>query len=142
MIELHVPSFEVVKKFYGDLGFERVWEKKPIERKGYMVMRRGGSILNFYCGNEHVYEQDYFKNFPRDSKRGYAVEVIIPVDNLKSLYEEVLKKYKEKITRPYNSKFEKPDFRMEDPFGFYLRFVERYDWVNNRDEFGEVRNES
>jgi hypothetical protein len=46
-----VPDFVAVKKFYKDLGFKLVWEKKPNERKGYMVMRRGDSIINFYCGN-------------------------------------------------------------------------------------------
>jgi predicted lactoylglutathione lyase len=33
-LELHVPDFELVKKFYGDLGFEVVWERKPQEKKG------------------------------------------------------------------------------------------------------------
>ena len=67
MLELHVPDFELTKKFYGDLGFEVVWEKKPEERKGYMVMRNKGSILNFYCGNDHVFEQTYFRRFPKDT---------------------------------------------------------------------------
>ena len=59
LLELHVPDFKITKKFYKDLGFEVVWEKKPLARKGYLVMRRGDSIINFYCGNIHVYEQTY-----------------------------------------------------------------------------------
>lgn len=44
MIELHVPDFELTKKFYGDLGFKVVWEKKPEQRKGYLVMKAGGEL--------------------------------------------------------------------------------------------------
>lgn len=130
LLELHVPDFKITKKFYKDLGFEVVWEKKPLARKGYLVMRRGDSIINFYCGNIHVYEQTYFKTFPKDTKRGYAVEVIIPIDNIEEFYKKIYRKYKSKIVQPLKKRFSKPDFRMVDPFGFYLRFVERYDWVN------------
>ena len=88
MIELHVPDFELTKKFYGDLGFQVVWERKPNEKKGYMVMRSGDSILNFFCGNEQVYEQFYFSQFPKDTKRGYAIEIVIPCDDIGSLYKK------------------------------------------------------
>jgi catechol 2,3-dioxygenase-like lactoylglutathione lyase family enzyme len=138
LIELHVPDFEATKKFYGELGFGVVWEKKPEERKGYMVMRNGTSILNFYCGNEHVYEQTYFRKYPKETKRGYAVEVVIPSGNIKKLYAKVEKKYKNLIVAPLEKRFDKLDFRMVDPFGFYLRFVERYDWVNGRDKNGNT----
>lgn len=133
---IHVPDFEVTKKFYGDIGFQVVWERKPEERKGYMVMRNGDSILNFYCGNEHVYEQPYFKRFPKETSRGYAVEIVIPCDDIKLIYEKVEQNYKENIVEPLMKRFDKLDFRMLDPFGFYLRFVERYDWVNGRDKEG------
>jgi len=136
LLELHVPDFEAAKKFYGSLGFEIVSEKKPREREGYLVMRKGESILNFYCGNEHVYEQEYFRKFPKDTKRGYGVEVIIPLDDIQPFYEKVSAEYKEQIVGPLEKRFDKLDFRMLDPFGFYLRFVERYDWVNNTDKEG------
>lgn len=136
MIELHVPDFNIVKKFYGDLGFELVWERKPRGRKGYLVMRKGDSILNFYCGNKHVYSHSYFKRFPRNTERGYGVEIIIPSDDIKDFYEKVFKKYKDLIVRPLKVRFNKWDFRMIDPFGYYLRFVDRYNWVNGRDKQG------
>ncbi len=136
LLELHVPDFELTKKFYGDLGYKVVWEKKPEVRKGYMVMRNGDSILNFYCGNEHVYEQTYFRRFPENTKRGYAVEIVIPLDDIKGLYSIIESKYKDQIVEPLMKRFDKLDFRMLDPFGFYLRFVERYDWVNGRDKEG------
>ncbi len=129
-MELHVPDFAVTKKFYKDLGFIVVWEKKPSERKGYLVMRRGDSIINFYCGNNHVYEQEYFKNFPDNTKKGYATEIIIPIDNIENFYKKIYRKYKDKVVGPLRKRFSKLDFRMTDLFGFYLRFVERYDWVN------------
>lgn len=92
--------------------------------------------MNFYCGNEHVYEQSYFRRFPKNTKRGYAVEIVLPHDSIKELYKKISKKYKNLIVEPLEKRFDKLDFRMVDPFGFYLRFVERYDWVNGRDKQG------
>jgi len=137
MLELHVPSFEIAKDFYGSLGFEVVWERPSVPtEEGYMVMRRGESVLNFYSGTEKVYKHDYFGQFPRDSKRGYGVEIIVPIVGIEQFYEQVKASHGEKINRPLNTKYNQPDFRMEDPFGYYLRFVEAYDWVNGRDKQG------
>jgi uncharacterized glyoxalase superfamily protein PhnB len=137
MVELHVPSFETAKSFYGKLGFKVVWERKPQKRQGYLVMRRGKSILNFYCGNKQVYGQSYFKRFPKDTKRGYAVEMVIPVDEIEGFYEEVKKQAPKSIVEPLKLQpWGRRDFRIEDPFGFYLRFTERYDWVRGRDKKG------
>ena len=46
-VELHVPDFEKVKEFYGKLGFKVVWERKPEEKKGYLVIKRDNNILCF-----------------------------------------------------------------------------------------------
>ncbi|PIV43181.1 MAG: hypothetical protein COX92_01120 [Candidatus Nealsonbacteria bacterium CG_4_10_14_0_2_um_filter_40_15] len=122
-IELHVPSFDRVKDFYGKLGFQVAWEKKPENRNGYLVMKRDNSILCFYAGNEHVYGQSYFKNFSRDTKRGYAVEICIIVEDIEKFYNNVktfTKVIEELQLKPWGLK----DFRIEDPFGFYLRFSE------------------
>lgn len=132
LLELHVSDFRTVKKFYRTLGFLVVWEKKPKEKKGYLVMRKGDSILNFYCGNTHVYEQTYFRRFARTTPRGYGVEIIIPLDDIRDFYKRVSKRYPKAIVQPFMKRFTKPDFRLVDPFGFYLRFVERYDWVNKK----------
>ena len=130
LIELHVPDFEKVKEFYGKLGFEVVWERKPEDKKGYLVMKRGNSILNFWPGTEQVWNQPYFKNFPKTTKRGYAVEIVINVDNIEHLYEEVktfVKVVEELKTQPWGLK----DFRIEDPFGFYLRFTEPHNILDS-----------
>jgi len=139
-VELHVPNFELTKDFYGDLGFKVVWERKPNQTmKGYMVMRRAESIINFYCGNEQVYDHPFFGKFDKNTPRGYGVEVVIPVDGIEVFYQKVKEKYSNKIVRPLSKKYEKPDFRMIDPFGFYLRFVERYNWVDTRNFDGSKK---
>ncbi len=132
LLELHVPDFNVTKQFYGDLGFRVVRERPPEKRKGYLVMRKGISILNFFCGNREVYKQTYFKRFSSKTKRGYAVEIIIPLDDIKNFYKKIQERHGDKIVGPLKKRFDKLDFRMTDPFGFYLRFVERYDWVNKK----------
>lgn len=125
ILELHVPDFEKVKDFYGKLGFEIVWEREPDGFKGYLVMKMKDSILCFWAGNSEVYNHPYFKNFPKDSHRGYAVEIVIFIDDIESYYEKVKKFAKvieELQTQPWGDK----DFRIEDPFGFYIRFSSPY----------------
>lgn len=126
LLELHVPDFEKVKDFYGKLGFEVVWERTPEEKKGYLVMKRDNNILCFWPGNEYVYEQEYFSQFPKDTKRGYGVEIVVIVEEIDKFYENTksfAKVVEELQTRPWGLK----DFRIEDPFGFYLRFTEPHD---------------
>ncbi len=123
LVELHVPDFKRVKNFYGALGFKVVWERKPEDKKGYLVMQFNKNILCFWPGTESVWEQDYFKNFPKDTKKGYGVEIVIMVDDIDNFYNRVKKFAKiveELKTQPWGLK----DFRAEDPFGFYLRFTE------------------
>ena len=125
ILELHVPDFEKVKEFYGKLGFEIVWERKPEGFKGYLVMKKGNSILCFWAGNGEVYNHPYFKNWPKETKRGFGVEVVIFVEDIENYYKEISKfaKVVEKLTlQPWGDK----DFRIEDPFGYYLRFSSPY----------------
>lgn len=137
IIELHVPDLEKVKNFYSKLGFEVSMENKANEKEqGYLTMIReddiGNTMLNFYGGDDRVYGQSYFKQFPKDTKRAYASEVTIPVKDIESLYELVMTNLKDYVVKPlcdiedHNHKWR--DFRMEDPFGFYLRFTEILDW--------------
>ena len=126
MIELHVPDFEKAKEFYGRLGFRVVWERQPDADKGYLVMRREDAILCFWSGNEYVYNHPYFRSWPKKTKRGYAVEIVIVVNDLENFYRKVKKHVtvvEELQTKPWGEK----DFRIEDPFGFYVRFTEPYD---------------
>ena len=129
-IELHVPDFEKVKDFYGKLGFEVVWERKPEDKKGYLVMKRDSNILCFWPGTEQVTEQSYFKNFPADTKRGFGVEIVIMVEDIETLYKnaETFCKIVDPLQKqPWDLK----DFRVEDPFGFYIRFTEPHDILDS-----------
>ncbi len=74
IIELHVPDFNTVKDFYSKLGFEISMDDKPNEKvPGYLTMTRkdsmGNTMLNFYGGDERVYNQSYFKQFPKETKK-------------------------------------------------------------------------
>jgi len=125
ILELHVPDFGKVKDFYGKLGFEIVWERKPEGFKGYLVMKKQESVLCFWGGNEEVYNHPYFKQFSKDTKRGCGVEIIIFVEDIEKYYKEVSKfaKIVEELKfQPWGDK----DFRVEDPFGYYLRFSNPY----------------
>jgi len=125
-IELHVPDFEITREFYGKLGFAVVWEHKPDQKKGYLVMKHKDSILCFWPGNEKVYDQSYFKQFPRDTIRGYGVEIVIPIEDIETYYEQI-RGFANTVdtleTQPWGLK----DFRIIDPFGYYLRFTEPHD---------------
>jgi len=137
VIELHVPDFKPIKEFYGHLGFSILSEDKPCkERTGYLVLKRkdtiGDTILNFYGGDDRVYEQRFFKQFSQDTPRGYAAEVTIPVSNLKEVYATIQSKAPESIVRELDTLVEPDqswqDFRLKDPFGFYIRITELVDW--------------
>ena len=124
-LELHVPDFKPVKDYYSKLGFEVVWERPYEGEKGYLVMKMDNTILCFWPGTEHVYEQTYFKRFPKNTPRGYGVELEIMVDNIEAYYKQV-KEFanvvEPLVLRPWGSK----DFRAADPFGYYLRFTTKH----------------
>lgn len=128
ILELHVPDFETIKKFYGKLGFEVVWEKPPKERSGYLVMKMNKSILAFYCGNEEVYSHSFFKKYPKSTVRGYGVEVAVYISggDIDEYYKKVVSKIDKKhIAQELKTKrWGTKDFRLEDPFGYYLCFRE------------------
>ena len=141
VIELHVPDFEVVKNFYGALGFEIIMEHVVTENTpGYLVMQRsdelGATMINFYGGNDLVYNQSYFKNFPNTTQCGYGVEVTVPVADLDVFYDSIKDKIKDNIlqaiTIKHDQEMEWRDIRIADPFGFYLRFTELIDWGQKR----------
>jgi uncharacterized glyoxalase superfamily protein PhnB len=125
-VELHVPDFDTVLEFYGRLGFKKVWHRNEKNNADYLVMERDSTILNFWPGNEKVYEQSYFKQFPKDTKRGYGVELVITVDDVKVFHDKI-----KSFVNIVNPLVKRPwglwDFRIEDPFGYYLRITEKHD---------------
>lgn len=137
IVELHVPDLEVAKNFYAKLGFEVAMDDKPNEKElGYLTMVRkdesGKTMLNFYGGDGRVYDQSFFKQFPKDTKKGFEISVTIVVGNIEKLYETASAELKENIVREIKTlkdhEHSWKDFRMVDPFGFYLRFTELVDW--------------
>ncbi len=125
-VELSSPNFEITKNFYKKLGFSVVWEESPQDMNGYLVMRLQQSILCFFCGNEFVFQHPYFKSFPKETKRGYGVEISIPIVNIDKYYQKVITAlpktsiFQELKEQPWGKK----DFRIEDPDGYFLRFNE------------------
>ena len=103
---------------------------------GYLTMVRnegaGSTMLNFYGGDDRVYNQAFFKQFPKDTKRGYAVSVTIPTGDIEAVYSMALAALGDNIVRELKNLEDHgkrwKDFRMVDPFGFYIRFTESIDW--------------
>lgn len=130
-IELHVPSFDGIRDFYTAIGFEIVWEREPEGKKGYLALKMEDNVLLFWGGNDQVFDQGYFKRFASNSPRGYAVEIIVMVDDVESYFERVKDRVnlvKTLVLRPWGVM----DFRAVDPAGFYLRFSQRYDVLDKR----------
>lgn len=137
IIELHVPDLDIIKDFYSKLGF-RVGLNDELNEKnlGYLTMIRddelGKTMLNFYGGDKRVYDQSFFKQFPPDTKRGYATEITMTTSDVEKVYQIASENLKDYIVRDlkeledHGHKWK--DFRMVDPFGFYLRFTELIDW--------------
>src|ERR1019366_969118 len=99
-IELHVPDFQIAIDFYKILGFKLVWVSAE-----YMVIKRRKSVLFFYGGDNKIYRHSYFGSFPKSTKRGYGVEIIIYEHNIASFYNRIRWKVKvvEKLQlRPWN----------------------------------------
>lgn len=130
LLELHVPDFEKVKEYYGRLGFEVIRERKAQGKQGYLVLKMQDNILCFWAGNEYVYEQSYFKEFPRNTIRGYGVEIIIMVADVEEYYAKVkgtTNVIKELGMRSWGLK----DFRIVDPFGFYIRVTSVHNIIDD-----------
>lgn len=126
LVELHVPDFQKVKEYYGRLGFQILREEEPVGKRGYLVLEMENNILCFWSGNESIYEQSYFKQFPRNTKRGYGVEIVLMVSDIESYYQQVkdtVHVVQKLDWRPWGLQ----DFRIEDPFGYYIRITSIHD---------------
>lgn len=123
-LELHCEDFDPVRKFYQSIGFEILFDSPG----NYLTLRLGTVILSFWGDGGRFDDQPYFKNFSKDNKKGYAVEIIVPVKNVAAYYEMI--KDKVTVTTPLKKKrWGANDFRIEDVNGFYIRFTEPHDWI-------------
>jgi hypothetical protein len=141
MLELHVPGFAAARDFYKQFGFIQI-NYDPISGGGdsdlgYIELKRedklGRSQLNFYGDNQSVAGHARFNLFPPTTPRGYAVEITIPVADVVGLWERVGRHLPpESISEPLIVKrWGKLDFRVVDPYGFYVRFSENVDWMQD-----------
>ena len=137
VLELHIPDFDKARAFYKLFGFEQIHYDPTSgggSDLGYMVLKRedpiGNTLINFYGDKDKVSKHARFADFPADTPRGYAVEITVPTSGIDKLWEEVNKQLKpDQISQPLALKrWGKKDFRVVDPFGFYIRFTELVDW--------------
>ena len=135
VLELHVPDFSKVREFYGLFGFVELMYDSTSgggSDLGYLVMKRedkiGDSSINFYGDKEKVSKHAHFRDFPEDTCRGYGVEITVPVSDVEKLWGEVSGVLRaEQISQELTLKrWGKKDFRVVDPFGFYIRFTGSY----------------
>lgn len=124
-VELHVDDFAKVEAFYGMLGFVVVWRSDD-DVDGYLVMRKGDAVLRFWPGSDLVRDHAYFVRFPSDAPRGLGVELVFSFDDLDTVYMAASAAgavVEEMQLRPWGLR----DFRVADPFGYYLRITEPHD---------------
>lgn len=125
LIELHVDDFDLAKKYYSLFGFEIAREDLDDGYGGYLAMEFEGNIICFWPGDDSVFNQTHFAQFPADTPRGYGVEIVVMVDDIEKLYDSV--KDTANVVEPLRIRpWGKKDFRVTDPFGYYLRFTQRY----------------
>lgn len=132
-IELHVPNFQTAIDFYKILGFAVVWINDE-----YLVMKKDASALFFYPGDERVYSHSYFGKFPKGTKRGYGVEIILYDKNVKELYERIKEKVKV-VKKLEKKRWGDWDFRIEDPFGYYIRIGEPQNILNDKEKISKTK---
>src|SRR3989344_446972 len=130
VLELHVSDFNKVRKFYSKFGFIELSYDPTSGGSGdlgYLVLKRkdalGITLINFYGDKPKVSKHSHFKEFPASTPRGYGVEIAVQVEDVDNLWKEI----KDKIPRKQISqeltmkRWGQKDFRVVDPFGFYLR---------------------
>lgn len=126
LLELHVPDLEVARAFYGLLGFETAREETPGAEAGYLVLSRGPDLICFWGGTPRIAEHRFFGRRPADTPRGQGVEIVIPVEDLDAMH-DALRATGRVVEPPRRRAWGARDFRVEDPFGYYLRITEPHD---------------
>lgn len=128
-VELHVPDFGPAKQFYGALGFAVAREEHGPD-DGYLVMVHGADVLRFWPGSEAAERRGHFGRYPANA-RGYGVEIVLTFDDLDAAFSRVgtMGTVVEPLRlRPWGLR----DFRVMDPYGFYVRCTEPHDPLSGR----------
>jgi dihydroneopterin aldolase len=120
-VELHVPDFAPVRSFYGRLGFSVVRDEPGPD--GYLVLQHQQNVIAFWPGSDAVRGHRFFSLHPAGTVRGHGVEIIITTSELDALYARA--KDLEAVVEPMRARpWGARDFRIADPFGYYLRVTE------------------
>ena len=126
LIELHIPDFTPAREFYGKLGFETSWERPPEGMKGYLVLTLEENVICFWGGNENIYANKYFQRFEKDTPKVYGLEIVLQISDLHTFYEQAKRNFE--ILEPLQMRpWGLEDFRLIDPFGFYLRVTSKHE---------------
>jgi dihydroneopterin aldolase len=124
-IELHVSDFAPAKRFYGALGFDIARERRSRD-DGYLVMVHGADVLRFWPGNVSMLSRGHFGRDPAPSRPGHGVEIVLTFDDLDSTF--VRAQAVGTIVAPIRLRhWGLRDFRVLDPYGFYIRCTEQHD---------------
>ena len=76
VLELHIPNFEIARKFYALFGFKEIGYDPTSgggSDLGYMVIKRddsiGNTLINFYSDKDKVSQHKYFADFPSNTPK-------------------------------------------------------------------------
>jgi len=61
LLEIQIPDFDLAKKFYGQLGFRKIWERQPEGFKEYLIMKLEDNILCFWGERTRLPAGIFFK---------------------------------------------------------------------------------
>ena len=91
-----------------------------------------GNTICFWGGSsEAIAGHRYFARFPPNSPIGIGVEIVIQVRDVEDLYEEC--RSWANIVDPLKARpWGLVDFRVADPYGYYLRITEIHDVRDSR----------
>ncbi|RPG30406.1 VOC family protein [Flagellimonas sp.] len=121
-LELFTSDMQKSVDFYtGILGFQM--EGKKIN-SAYQPVKRDNVILGIgpigKLGDDH-----HFKPHLKHMQKGYGVEIVLEVDDIRSVYEQVKASgypiHDSLKTQPWGL----TDFRLVDPDGYYLRVTSK-----------------
>lgn len=120
-VELHVPDFAPVRSFYGGLGFSIVRDEPGPD--GYLVLRHEQTAIAFWPGSDAERTHHFFSRNPASTARGHGVEIVVTTTQLDEMYERA--KSLDAVVEPLRMrKWGVRDFRLADPFGYYIRITE------------------
>lgn len=124
-VELHVPDFAPAKRFYGALGFVPLREEIGGE-EGYLVMGHGADMLRFWPGTAALGRLSHFGPSPSNAIPGYRIEIVLTFADIEAAFAAATSAGT--IVEPIRERrWGLRDFRVLDPYGFYVRCTEPHD---------------